>query len=96
MIPDARAQGNKLNMHYDVDQENSVTHIWQCLNDIGVDEIEHRVNSHKDDELIEEIRRLKPAEADEQLILSHAEACEIEPALATANPKPALAASTRT
>lgn len=40
--------------------------------------------------LVQEIRRLKPADADEQVILSHEEACEIEPALVTANPKPAF------
>ena len=30
----AREQGYKLTMHCDVDQENSVGHIWQCLDEI--------------------------------------------------------------
>ena len=39
-------------MHCDVDQENSVEHIWQCLNDIGVERIDHGVNSLEDDRLV--------------------------------------------
>ena len=57
VFADARSQGYRLTMHCDVDQENSVTHIWQCLNDIGVDRIDHGVNSLEDDKLVEEIRR---------------------------------------
>ena len=53
----ARSQGYKLTMHCDVDQDDSVTHIWQCLNDIGVDRIDHGVNALEDDALIAEIRR---------------------------------------
>jgi adenosine deaminase len=44
----ARAEGFHLTMHCDVDQENSVEHIWQCLNDIGVERIDHGVNSVED------------------------------------------------
>ncbi len=51
----ARSEGYHLTMHCDVDQENSVEHIWQCLNDIGVERIDHGVNSLEDEALISEI-----------------------------------------
>ena len=51
----ARAEGYRLTMHCDVDQENSTTHIWQTLNDIGVDRIDHGVNSLEDESLCNEI-----------------------------------------
>lgn len=51
----ARAEGYRLTMHCDVDQENSTTHIWQTLNDIGVDRIDHGVNSLEDEALCQEI-----------------------------------------
>lgn len=51
----ARSEGYRLTMHCDVDQENSVEHIWQCLNDIGVERIDHGVNSLEDANLIKEI-----------------------------------------
>src|SRR4029453_423543 len=51
----ARSHGFHLTMHCDVDQENSVEHIWQCLNDIGVERIDHGVNSLEDDGLVKEI-----------------------------------------
>jgi adenosine deaminase len=51
----ARSEGYRLTMHCDVDQENSVQHIWQCLNDIGVERIDHGVNSVEDEALIDEI-----------------------------------------
>ena len=53
----ARDEGYHLTMHCDVDQENSVEHIWQCLNDIGVERIDHGVNAIEDDALIEAINR---------------------------------------
>ena len=52
----ARDEGYRLTMHCDVDQENSVDHIWQCLNEIGVERIDHGVNALEDDALIEEIK----------------------------------------
>jgi len=52
----ARSEGYHLTMHCDVDQENSVEHIWQCLNDIGVERIDHGVNSLEDEVLIKEIK----------------------------------------
>ena len=53
----AREQGYKLTMHCDVDQENSVGHIWQCLDEIGVDRIDHGVNAIEDEALVAEIVR---------------------------------------
>ena len=53
----ARAEGYRLTMHCDVDQENSARHIWQTLNDIGVDRIDHGVNALEDEALCDEIRR---------------------------------------
>jgi len=53
----ARAEGFHLTMHCDVDQEDSVGHIWQCLNDIGVERIDHGVNAVEDAALVEEIKR---------------------------------------
>jgi adenosine deaminase len=44
-------------MHCDVDQENSVGHIWQCLDEIHVDRIDHGVNALEDEALIKEINR---------------------------------------
>jgi adenosine deaminase len=52
----ARAEGYRLTMHCDVDQEDAVGHIWQCVNEIGVERIDHGVNSLDDEALIEEIR----------------------------------------
>jgi len=42
-------------MHCDVDQENSVGHIWQCLDEIKVERIDHGVNSLEDPALIKAI-----------------------------------------
>jgi len=52
----ARAEGYQLTMHCDVDQENSVEHIRQCLDVIGVDRIDHGVNCLDSAELQTEIR----------------------------------------
>ena len=51
----ARAEGFRLTMHCDVDQEDSVGHIWLCLDDIGVERIDHGVNSLEDSALVQEI-----------------------------------------
>jgi adenosine deaminase len=53
----ARNHGYRLTMHCDVDQDDSVTHIRQCLDDIGVERIDHGVNSLEDDDLVAEIQR---------------------------------------
>jgi adenosine deaminase len=52
----ARREGYRLTMHCDVDQEESVGHIWQCLDEIGVERIDHGVNALEDAELIKEIK----------------------------------------
>ena len=44
-------------MHCDVDQQDSVAHIWQCLREIDVARIDHGVNSIEDAKLCAEIRR---------------------------------------
>jgi len=51
----ARSHGYRLTMHCDVDQEGSVSNIWQTLNDINVDRIDHGVNSLEDEALCTEI-----------------------------------------
>ena len=51
----ARAEGYRLTMHCDVDQEDSVGHIWQCLDEIGVERIDHGVNALEDAALVREI-----------------------------------------
>ena len=53
----ARAEGYRLTMHCDVDQENSTRHIRQTLDDIGVDRIDHGVNALEDEALCDEIMR---------------------------------------
>jgi len=44
-------------MHCDVDQEESVGHIWQCLDEIGVERIDHGVNALEEAALVREINR---------------------------------------
>ena len=53
----ARRQGYRLTMHCDVDQHDSTVHIRQCLDDIGVDRIDHGVNCLDDPSLVDEIKR---------------------------------------
>jgi adenine deaminase len=53
----ARAAGYRLTMHCDVDQADSVAHIWQCLDDIGVERIDHGVNCLEDDALVARLAR---------------------------------------
>lgn len=53
----ARAEGYKLTMHCDHLQENSMEHIRQCLDVIGVDRIDHGYHVLDDEELIEDVRR---------------------------------------
>ena len=52
----ARAEGYQLTMHCDVDQENSVEHLRQCVEVIGVDRIDHGVNCLDSAQLQTEIR----------------------------------------
>ncbi len=51
----ARQEGYRLTMHCDVNQDDSIQHIWQALDEIGVERIDHGVNSLEDEALIEEI-----------------------------------------
>ena len=53
----ARAEGYMLTMHCDHLQENSVEHIRQCLDVIGVDRLDHAYHALDDEGLIEDIRR---------------------------------------
>ncbi len=53
----ARAEGYRLTMHCDVDQADAVGHIWQCLDDIGVERIDHGVNCLEDDALVARLGR---------------------------------------
>jgi adenine deaminase len=48
----ARAEGYRLTMHCDVDQDDAVGHIWQALDDIGVERIDHGVNCLDDAALV--------------------------------------------
>ena len=48
----ARSEGYRLTMHCDVDQEDAVGHIWQCLDEIGVERIDHGVNCLEDAALV--------------------------------------------
>ena len=52
----ARAEGYRLTAHCDVDQENSVRHIRQCIEVLGVERIDHGVNAIEDPALVETIR----------------------------------------
>ena len=52
----ARAQGYRLTMHCDVDQDDSVQHIWQTL-ELGTERIDHGVNALEDSALVDEIVR---------------------------------------
>jgi adenine deaminase len=44
----AREEGYFLTMHCDVNQEDSVAHIWECVDLIGVSRIDHGVNALED------------------------------------------------
>ena len=52
----ARAEGYRLTAHCDVDQENSVQHIRQCIEVLGVERIDHGVNALEDPDLVETIK----------------------------------------
>jgi adenine deaminase len=51
----AREHGFRLTMHCDVNQKNTLVHIHQVLHEIGVDRIDHGVNSLKDPQLCQTI-----------------------------------------
>lgn len=51
----ARAEGYRLTMHCDVDQEASIEHIRQALHEIGVERIDHGTNVLEDETLVAEL-----------------------------------------
>ena len=51
----AREQGYRLTMHCDVDQQDSTEHIRQCLDDIGVERIDHGSNALEDEAIIADL-----------------------------------------
>ncbi len=57
----ARAEGYLLTMHCDVNQKDSVEHIRQCLEDIGVSRIDHGTNSLESANLTEVLKQTQIA-----------------------------------
>jgi adenine deaminase len=57
VFAEARKEGFKLTMHCDIDQENSIEHIRQAIEEIGVDRIDHGTNILEDPHLVEVVRR---------------------------------------
>ncbi len=53
----ARQEGYRLTAHCDVDQTKSVQHIWECIDLLGVDRIDHGVNCIEDPALVAELVR---------------------------------------
>ncbi len=51
----AREQRYRVTAHCDVDQEDSVKHIWECINLLKTDRIDHGINSIEDSKLVEEL-----------------------------------------
>jgi adenosine deaminase len=51
----AREEGYHLTAHCDVDQTNSVQHIWECIDVLKVERIDHGINSIEDPRLVEEL-----------------------------------------
>ena len=52
----ARENGYKITAHCDVNQDNTLVHIDQCLSVINVDRIDHGINCLQDDKLWKEIK----------------------------------------
>lgn len=48
----ARAEGFRLTMHCDIDQEGTHEHIRQAIEDIGVDRVDHGTNAYERPELV--------------------------------------------
>jgi adenosine deaminase len=55
----AKAEGYFTTMHCDVNQEDSVAHIWECVELIGVSRIDHGVNALEDPALCEVLAERK-------------------------------------
>lgn len=69
----ARDEGYMLTMHCDVNQDNSVAHIWECIDLLGASRIDHGVNALEDPALCKVL-------ADRQLALT---VCPISNAFVT-------------
>ena len=50
-------EGYRPTAHCDVDQTDSVEHIWECLDVLNVERIDHGVNTIDDPALVEEMKR---------------------------------------
>ena len=48
----ARAEGYRLTAHCDVDMVDAVKHLWQCIDILGVERIDHGINTIEDERLI--------------------------------------------
>ncbi|OQX64590.1 MAG: adenosine deaminase [Anaerolinea sp. 4484_236] len=53
----AKKDGYRFTAHCDVDQTNSVQHIWECLDILNVERIDHGINSIDDPLLVEELKQ---------------------------------------
>ncbi|NQT09117.1 adenosine deaminase [Candidatus Bathyarchaeota archaeon] len=51
----AREQGYRVTAHCDVDQVDSTKHIWECIDLLKTDRIDHGVNSIEDPELVKDL-----------------------------------------
>jgi len=52
----ARAEGYRLTAHCDVDMVDAVKHIWQCIEKLGVERIDHGINTIEDERLVAAIK----------------------------------------
>ena len=52
----AKAEGFLVTAHCDIDQTNSIEHIRQCIEQLGVDRIDHGTNIVEDEQLVEILR----------------------------------------
>ena len=52
----AGAEGLRLTAHCDVDQQDAVAHIWDCLDILKVDRIDHGINCVEDDRLVSALK----------------------------------------
>ena len=59
VFSEAKKMGLKLTMHCDVNQQNSLIHIEQCISDIQIDRIDHGINSLESKILCELIKDKK-------------------------------------
>jgi adenosine deaminase len=51
----ARQQGYRVTAHCDVDQDDSIKHMWECIDILKTDRIDHGVNSIESPELVQEL-----------------------------------------